>query len=114
MKEEIKNLWVERLRDPNEKQIRGNLETHAGRCCLGVLCSVATKSGIDIRVQAENRFHNRTSYDGYTAGLPPKVTKWAGMVESENTQEKLVQLNDAQDYTFPDIADWIEANWEDL
>lgn len=85
-----KALWVAALRSGNYRQIRATLTNgHGGYCCLGVLCKVKNI------LFNQGRGYCQASYDAIADLIP---NYWS-----------LVQLNDGGK-TFPQIADWIEAN----
>ena len=112
MKKEIADKWVAALRSGKYKQGRGKLRHEDNFCCLGVLCEI---SGLH--------------YDDNQIWLPIEIADWAGMkfrngilntesyygYNSINSDEScLTNINDSGKYTFNDIADIIEKNWEKL
>lgn len=139
MNQEIKEQWVTALRSGDYRQgsnvLHRKVDGEHQYCCLGVLCDIALKAGVDLR-------HNPTAdcqcttcqqegvrmYDGYDDFLPPKVATWAGL-ESINprTTESIADpgssipgvtidnatlsyLND-NGKTFSEIADIIERDF---
>ena len=105
MNRAFKEAWIAALRDPSAKQGRRCLGRIDGsRCCLGVAADVAgvSKNSMeDIEVL------------GYAFGedcpLWERVpTRWMGISEGEIV--KLMFMNDEEEKTFPEIADWIEQN----
>ena len=110
MKEEIKDRWVEALRSGKYQQGQGTLKYGESFCCLGVLCDLhAKETGVDWEYDPRR---NAQKYLGNTGVPPVKVHSWAGIRHKAN--EVLTNLNDARGYTFEQIADWIEENWERL
>lgn len=120
MNEEVKKLWIDALRSGEYKKGVGKLHklfmTGDEFCCLGVLCDVAIKNGVDVPKQ-ETDFgtisYGDLSESGY---LPVEVMQWAELdfrnpyVRDGGTMITLVNLNDSrQDDNFPEIADAIEA-----
>jgi hypothetical protein len=124
-----RDLWVAALRRTDEfPQAKGALRNEDGYCCLGVLTEVAIKAGVVMEVEvSDNGFY---SYDGECEHLPDKVVEWAGL-GSENptviltereidddqdrdpdSQEEVefVRMNDDLTWSFPKIADVIEAS----
>ena len=82
MKPEIKKLWTDALRSGEYKQIQLMLHSRDGFCCLGVLCDLAIKQGLDLRMDRIENLgdgHSFFAYDDFGSGLPPKVWKWAGL-----------------------------------
>ena len=132
MDKRIKQMWVDALRSGEYHQGKGALtnikEDREEDCCLGVLCKLAIKDGLDIAVYPRASGGNHTFYDGASATLPPSVAKWAGIdefgtlpetvevVPEEDDQgpvmnsrvSALTMVNDAKDGTFEKIATIIE------
>lgn len=132
MNPEIKAQWIAALRSGEYQQGRGYLNSHTEEgdkfCCLGVLCDLAVKAGVDVEVR-EHDFINGLSYNGGTSLLPNVVEEWAELpdravgliVEIDGQALSLPMLNDGNrdgtetfikvdPYTFEQIADVIEAN----
>ena len=101
------------LRKPETKQIKEQLKTDEGECCLGVLCRlqgrlVKRPEGFaDVSdlyyLSAFNPLYSLLSYNG---SFPELV-----QVNDDCHYFDLVELNDA-DFTFPQIADIIEIIWD--
>ena len=138
MDKRVKALWIEALESGEYEQTTGQLryqyeDQKPAFCCLGVLCEVAVKDGLDIEFDPE-----KDSYDEYTAFLPGKVQKWAGLgsgehgddwddsgqlptpvrytlgtgeYEDHGTATTLLSLNDGANYTFAQIAKVIEEQF---
>lgn len=127
MKKEIADRWVTALRSGEYKQIRGRLKKDNGYCCLGVLCEVVSK---DLGIEFKKDSYNTINFDTETQFLPQKVivhtgikTRTAllidpiGLSETEvlrNNDTELTVLNDHFLYSFNQIADVIEQNYEQL
>lgn len=128
MDAEIKNLWVEKLRDGTRVQGRGYLRTEEGeQCCLDVLCEVAVEAGVLPEPTLGTIANGESVYMYGTSGeyltLPYEVQQWLGMVEDTPSvpipdcveyffgeTTSLTELNDRHYWTFEQIADVIEAN----
>ena len=114
MKREIADKWTEALRSGEYKQACGALaiSERTEHCCLGVLCEMAIKDGVEIQV---TQSHGRKLFDGIDNDLPFRVRRWAGMATAlgEFDGGALVSLNDAGT-PFESIADVIEQHWEEL
>lgn len=83
MDPQIKAQWVAALRSGEYKQGAGQLHAPATNsyCCLGVLCDLAVKAGLDITVTtASDRDLTYYNDDGYE--LPDSVKDWAGLEEN--------------------------------
>ena len=130
MREDVKNLWVKALRSGNYKQGLGRLHRQGAEgdvyCCLGVLCELAIKMGVD--VSTDSRYGSR-EYDGELCVLPASVREWAEMYSSDGTLDDAVEVelgeddemfsaldayNDDAGATFDQIADVIEKQWESI
>ena len=127
MNREARDLWVAALRDTDTyPQTKGALHNEDGYCCLGVLCEVAIKAGVDLTVTHGENEPGLSYYDGEAEHLPDAVVAWAGLdtnnpvvlVEDEDEavddgvvqyERELVMLNDDFVWDFPSIADVIEA-----
>ena len=115
MKREIKDKWIEALRSGKYEQGRDLLCKISGgekHCCLGVLCELAPNVIKTIRPNLDRRL-----YDGKICYLPKSVQNWAGMRtncgQAFPDDLSLIALNDSG-FTFPQIADFISKNWEEL
>jgi hypothetical protein len=134
MKRHIKQRWLEALRSGKYRQGRQALRTRSATvvfegsvdqfCCLGVLCDLAVKDGVEMNVSVPYR---GLAYYGHTSNfLPTEVLEWAGLDNSNPVFETLAPLpvkiqkevghnknlaaaNDAG-ATFNQIADIIEAD----
>lgn len=136
MKQEIATLWVDALRSGKYPQTTGVLEVigendvdQVGFCCLGVLASLAVDAGVIYRsVSGDYLVNYGTDGDVCMGDLPNAVQRWAGMRSADgrrdNTayyqfrtgeyRDSLMGLNDTKGYTFAQIADVIEAEYETL
>ena len=135
MHQHVKDLWTARLRLEPDKQGRGTLHDPDGKlCCLGVLCVLAVEAGVPVSVDVvdENGYAGDAfigssdkgvvAYDGCTLIPPPSVLKWAGLTEGNlgadlrvkvpgTGTRTLTYVNDSMQYTFPQIADLIDAQY---
>lgn len=131
MKSEIKPLWVAALLSDEYKQGKRVLHNKSQNtyCCLGVLCDLAVKAGVEIEVDSsslvvdpnaiggdiDNRLEDVAVYDGSYTTLPYSVQQWAGVTEvgdirapdSDYPTTALTILND-QGKSFVEIAALIE------
>lgn len=92
MNPDIKALWLEALRSGEYKQGVGVLhnETEDTYCCLGVLCDVAIKQGVNVETTTLERHGGLDDEREVTAYgdeaeyqiLPTAVKAWAGMTDS--------------------------------
>jgi hypothetical protein len=100
----IKQKWVEALRSGEYKQAQYGLKRQGGFCCLGVLCDLHDNT------KWEN---DEDGYSFYQIGdeiqstwLPESLEKELAIPSSELSN--LVTMNDADNKTFAEIADYIE------
>lgn len=87
MNPEVKQLWLAALRSGEYTQGRNALAKYdyeVGEmtfCCLGVLCEVARRSGVDVQsddLLTEDHEHFNL-YNGDMELPPPIVVAWAGL-----------------------------------
>jgi hypothetical protein len=127
MNPEIKALWLAALRSGEYEQGKGYLNRSGTFCCLGVLCDLAVKQGVeDLAVETKSLYGGSAgsfvTYNSDSGDLPEVVREWAGL-DGVSTQEvetwegsavkhplNLVDLNDDKGYTFAEIADVIERD----
>ena len=123
---EIVKLWTSALRSGEYKQTSGCLHNGDGYCCLGVLCDIASKNGLNIqfeRVRCDDYwdedeiFYDELCFDSAAELLPESVMKWAGLRSNdgaiEGQHQTLAELND-KNISFNDIADTIEKFQEKI
>ena len=142
MKRNVAEMWVEALRSGEYDQGRFDLKIcnfeGVDYCCLGVLCEIAIKEGVDVmetldgwrqlpippgdgigRFRDTERKRDQLRYFGSECDmLPDEVVEWAGMrsrlgVIKGDEMMSLASMNDVG-CTFEEIADKIEENMEDL
>lgn len=97
MDAKLKADWVKALRSGDFEQARGELanESHSALCCIGVGYKVCIGGNLDKLGSASL---DRTFDAACRLGL---------LIEQ---QEALIRMNDSDRKSFPQIADWIEAN----
>jgi hypothetical protein len=113
----VKEKWIEALRSGDYEQGKGALSIAGTYCCLGVLCEIAVKDGVPV-VKSGDESGN-AYYDGRSELPPLSVVNWAfpghdrdkwsidGMWEI-TPDHHLPSLNDAQNWSFEQIADLVE------
>ncbi len=113
MNSKVKDLWLTALRSGTYNQTKSTLANAEGHCCLGVLCDVAIKNGLDISVEVNQ--DGEFIYDGETNYLPESIQLWADISENpsvtrdDGNEDFLSILNDYH-LNFNEIADLIEEN----
>lgn len=121
MNPDARALWLEALRSGEYAQGRGQLtritNDEALHCCLGVLCEVAVRAGVELNVRevpltggvVERWYDEQENYP------PQRVLDWAGL-DSNNPQVRrpggesvtMSMLNDELGASFAEIADLVE------
>ena len=113
MNKDVADKWVKALRSDEYTQSTNYLQNGAGHCCLGVLCEIGRNSGVLINKSLGGQIKGETLND------QSAIKKWAGMrtgqgkFKFKHPNNNLTALND-EGYTFEEIADIIEKEWEDL
>jgi hypothetical protein len=106
MDPELKAKWLEALRSGHYAQTREYLRQDGGYCCLGVLCDV-----VDPEAWGEEdrwQYADEGDIDAEICELPESFRHRAGI--TDRAQSVLIELNDCEEATFEQIADYIEAN----
>lgn len=99
--EKVRAAWVAALRSGEYKQGHGHLgNQERGYCCLGVLCDLAVRAGV------------QKTFGALGPSPTWKVARWAGLRTRQAEMDggpSLSQRNDRRD-SFSKIADVIESN----
>lgn len=131
MNPKIQRDWAAALRSGEYRQGQGTLRSPDDEfCCLGVLCDLAVKAGIEVPVSRSNAYdydledvrenEGNYLYDDEDNFLPIVVREWAGIgsadprLGNEGTygdRQTASALNDTG-YSFHDIAQLIEQGVE--
>lgn len=112
MQTELKKNWIEALRSGEFKQVKNTLTNGEAYCCLGVLCKIggASKLG-EIYNEDEGRFNQLDCFELNKTiaivDLPEEYLKEFGL--TDNQQSTLIIMNDTDNKTFSEIADYIEV-----
>jgi len=141
MNKDIAGRWVAALRSGEYQQGTTELENISfvdGKstfCCLGVLSHIAYSEGVCDRSETDRGYarYTDTFEEWQSSILPVPVRIWSGMHDQygtliEGDSRSLTAMNDggeewdkeAHEYvmlgplSFAEIADYIEANWEQL
>jgi len=101
MNTEIKDKWITALRSGQYKQGKHRLRDNDKFCCLGVLCDVVDKTKWE-----DTEFG--IGYMGETHVMPENLAKSVNL--SHIDCSFLAGLNDYKEYTFDQIADYIQQN----
>jgi hypothetical protein len=119
LKPGVKKAWLKALRGGEYKQAQSVLCTGNGAmCCLGVLADVVldtywVRSDIEADTGGDwMLLIGKDEYDdeyGEYHTVPYEFRKQLGTITSEAFGH-LITLNDDYDYSFDDIADWIEEH----
>ena len=102
--------WIEFLRGDHYYQGKYRLCTgHKGYdefCCLGVACEAYIHSGGELDVVDRGC---SVIYDGEGTTIPRKVRKWLDLPEYGISTRDLIKMNDIDEMTFEQIADYLEG-----
>jgi len=120
-------LILKALRDTKNKQTKRTLQDDKGYCCLGLMCKVAEDNGVKLN------YAFGTFISGHSLIDQLEVENWTGLHRlgffdidtvffKDNVNHKimgiapnsLANLNDTSNFTFAEIADFIEDNWKHL
>lgn len=103
---EFKAKWIAALRSGNYKQTKYVLKSDDRYCCLGVACEVAgLKDGGTTK--GSSSFVGPNGDDNHL--IMPYSAAHALRLD-DGDQKILGRMNDSEDSTFAQIADYIEAN----
>lgn len=116
MNKEIAEKWVAALRSGKYEQAKGTLKSinQGGFCCLGVLCDITALGRWEMDSEGHGLQYN-TGDSFESAILPVLVMNYVEMnnAAGEVGDTALTEMNDTG-MKFPEIADYIERNWEKL
>jgi hypothetical protein len=122
-------LVIAALRSDKYNQTIGTLEDESGFCCLGVIGKVGEACGIRIDPQEFDSLNRLAGNDFINL---PDIQEWVNFCGSEGNFENaaadfrdyipqggckadsLMEMNDTYNFTFAQIADFIEDNWQIL
>lgn len=125
----VADKLVGALRSGEYEQAKGRLKTEDGYCCLGVLCDIYRTENADQNGRwVETDYREESSYQfvvgQYVSGgvLPAPVMQWAGMETNnggfnpngEGTFTDALSSRNDRDWSFTNIADFIEKNYKTL
>ena len=133
MNRRIAERWAKALRSGRYEQGRHRLKSRdvdgvVQHCPLGVLCELAVRNGVIRTTESTETFGVGLStkkewfFEGCRCVLPMDVVKWAdmksqtGMVVHKGVfgRFSILEMNDERNASYEDLADHIEANWENL
>lgn len=115
MNQEIKKQWLSALRSGKYTQTKGILRTTNNEfCCLGVLCNVVNPQNWHLEEEGGPYY----SYNYLKCSLSDEVIEAAELPETVangksnplNTEGQLTRLNDVDNKSFAEIADYIEKH----
>jgi hypothetical protein len=115
----VKEDWTEALRSGDYEQTDSRLDNGHAQCCLGVLCDIADLDweldGEGNRIygkfieETDSIFGGTHTYlqDDTDVSLPDFFREEIGL--TYEAQAALIELNDEFNYSFDEIADWIDV-----
>lgn len=117
----FKAKWLEALRSGEYKQVKENLHTKKGFCCLGVACHLYDPNQWQEYKAVDVNGGKYTAYQTVSGSLdlphredlPPEI--YDALIQRfpgafENVMRTIAQMNDDGEHSFADIADWIEEH----
>lgn len=108
MKVEVAKQWAEALRSGKYEQGQAQLRRADFYCCLGVLCDI---SGIGEWNTADG--YNIGEF-GYSFNIPSEIRSWSGLSDSGGMILAGINDNKRDRTKFPEIADYIDCNYQSL
>ena len=122
--------WLEALRSGKYKQTKNTLRTPEGFCCLGVLCDIHDKhqsrstAWIPVCDWDDEEIVDSYEYCGEQTDISYTIRQeffpalngefidppFGAKLDIGNFIRNLMHLNDVQDYSFAQIADYIEEH----
>lgn len=118
MRKDIADMWADALRSGEYRQTTMQLRDVDGYCCLGVLCDLHRRRTGAGEWSSDGYYNTDDDTDGV---IPtPAVAEWAGLkdrsptVSSDLGNDLITALNDDEGHSFEELADIIQAQWEDL
>lgn len=105
MDPQVKEDWVEALRSDEYVQGKDYLCKDNKHCCLGVLCEITDTDVVAKSINGGTIY----AYKGETntALLSENLKEEIGLADDD--VDELIFLNDTQEVTFDEIADYIEV-----
>lgn len=118
MDKDVKAAWVAALRSGEFDQVKSQLRYCDGYCCLGVLTDIYidTHAGLGSWDGIFFRWDEDEEVKREAVELALPVREWSGLICNGtgaidiDSAPELMAMNDEQDKSFIEIADWIEAN----
>ena len=94
--------WIVALRSGNYTQAYGQLDTGCSCCAIGVACRL-----MGDQLEARTVPNGSITYDHHGRTPPEKVVKAIGL--PMDILSKVMWMNDRQQRSFPEIADYLET-----
>lgn len=108
MDKALKAKWLEALRSGKYKQGQRKLRNQKDEfCCLGVLCDISGQGQWKRGDNSSTYCYYKEWESGYCC-LPSFMEEFSGI--GAGTEEDLIALNDIDELSFSEIAEWIEEN----
>jgi hypothetical protein len=113
---ELFDKWLEGLRSGKFIQGNGALRRSVDNsyCCIGVLGEVSGKCKWGEPGQDHEIIETGYRFSNYVVTLPKELEVSDIYIEEEDggitLASKLIDLNDSLEWSFHEIADWLEAN----
>lgn len=105
---ELLKAWVKALRSGKYQQRKQYLNRDGKFCCVGVACEVAIAHGVPIEKRTESgSYENIVRYDSMCGSAPHHL----GLVLRGINWGQLYDMNDFEERSFDQIADFIEKTY---
>lgn len=98
---EFKRKWVKALKSGKYNQCIRKLYDGNSYCCLGVACVI---NGIN------KRLLNAVGQPPFKFSSLPAIIREDSEGKSNAVMNRLMEMNDGENKTFPEIADYIQKN----
>ena len=109
MNPELKTKWIEALRSGKYKQGKSRLKNaDETMCCLGVLCDLMNGEWAKTKVNGNPAFTYYYGTEAIGDTLSLGIAREVGLECKDRV--KVAQMNDNENKTFAEIADWIQEN----
>lgn len=113
LKAEPLRAWCQALRDPNSQQAREVLcSGGTSYCCLGLGAKLAGLQFTQDSAGIWGILRSGSEPEWYDSHPPSEFWKWLSYGgRADGLASELITLNDDRGFTFPEIADYLEAHY---
>lgn len=111
MDKTLKTKWINALLSGSYGQTTGQLQGEHGYCCIGVLCDISDRGEWDLDGNFNYKTTEYLDSDGYNS-ITTEL-EWDLLAEwgfDVTEQGDLITMNDEENLSFGEIAEWIKEN----